>query len=31
VIGLALAGRAGSRLARQLGIGVSKNTVLRMV
>lgn len=31
VIGLALAGRAGSRLARRLGITVSKNTVLRMV
>ncbi|WP_445030755.1 ISL3 family transposase [Streptomyces sp. SAS_270] len=31
VIGLALAGRAGSRLARQLGIVASKNTVLRMV
>ncbi|MFJ9089779.1 ISL3 family transposase [Streptomyces sp. NPDC102384] len=31
VIGLALAGRAGSRLAGQLGIRVSKNTVLRTV
>ena len=31
VIGLALAGRAGSRLAHRLGITVSKNTVLRMV
>lgn len=31
VIGLALAGRAGSRLDHRLGITVSKNTVLRMV
>ncbi|MFI0977669.1 ISL3 family transposase [Streptomyces sp. NPDC021093] len=31
VIGLAMAGRAGSLLARRLGIAVSKNTVLRTV
>lgn len=31
VIGLALAGRAGSRLAHRLGITVSKNIVLRRV
>ncbi|MGW9398665.1 ISL3 family transposase [Streptomyces sp. NPDC055642] len=30
-IGLALAGRAGARMARVLGVGVSRSTVLRLV
>jgi hypothetical protein len=30
-IGLALAGRAGSRLATQLGMAVSRSTLLRMI
>jgi ABC-type methionine transport system ATPase subunit len=30
-VGLALAGRAGSRLATRLGMGVSRSTLLRMI
>src|SRR6478609_10461081 len=30
-VGLALAGRAGSRLATKLGMGVSRSTLLRMI
>ncbi|MFI1452172.1 ISL3 family transposase [Streptomyces roseus] len=30
-IGLALAGRAGARMTRELGVGVSRSTVLRLV